>query len=85
VSELNEFIKTMPPFPENEVHGLMQFLMRSTSSKVRSKLISPLILLTKVIGEECTKEYFSSLLSDSSNDVLVSVILQVKDIFLVFS
>jgi hypothetical protein len=85
VSELGDFIRAMPPFSEAQVHALIQFLIRSISSKVRSKIIVPLLLLTKVIGEESTKQYFTALLSDPSNDVLASVVLQVREVSLVFS
>jgi hypothetical protein len=75
----------MPPFPESEIHSILGQLIKSTFSKVRSKLINPVILLTKILNEDCTREYFSALLGDNSAEVVASVILQIKDISEVFS
>lgn len=47
--ELAEFIKIMPPFPENKIHSILKDLLASSSGKVRSKLVEPVILLAKAL------------------------------------
>jgi hypothetical protein len=56
----------------------MKDLLKSSSSKVRSRLIESVILLSQILDEEATKEYFEALLSDSSTDVAASLIVRIK-------
>lgn len=58
----------------------MNHLLKSSSAKVRAKLIEPVILLTKVIDNESTREYFLTLLKDSNSEVTASIILQIGKI-----
>ena len=39
----------MPPFPENKIHSILKELLASSSGKVRSKLVEPVILLAKAL------------------------------------